>query len=176
MVTIGTDADGKVWGIKKEGSITQIGILSPERFVPYKTYQYPINIARLDLSRTFVLVSMSQGTTTIFSTDLRQETELALPIDEIVAIRGGVKLNIRTRTAVYDIKSGIPEENIRFSDYIDISPEIRIGYIDKSDTKKLSLSNYEPGKSVIVRTSLSNSEPPHTLRTGVDIQAFIWKH
>jgi hypothetical protein len=57
---------------------------------------------------------------------------------------------IKTERALYEKINDTWQENPRFTDYIDISRRYRIGYIDASDTVKLSLSNLPPGISVFI--------------------------
>ncbi len=40
--------------------------------------------------------------------------------------------------------------NTRFTDWLDISDRVRIGYISADDTKKLQLSNMNLGQSVLI--------------------------
>ncbi len=60
-------------------------------------------------------------------------------------------MKVRTKNNVYFQSQENWIENPRFTDYIDISPRYRIGYIASNDSEKLELSNYPKGESVLVR-------------------------
>ena len=80
--------------------------------------------------------------------------------------------HIRTETgsSIGDGENRI--EDIRFTDAIDLSSGIRLGYIDQKDTKKLSLANLPLGQSILVRLDRNTGESS-IVRTGMDIWAFI---
>ncbi len=75
---------------------------------------------------------------------------------------------MRTETGSFVIDSDKITEDIRFTDAIDLTPEIRLGYIDKNDTAKLSIGNFVPNQSVLVRLDRTTGEGV-TVRKGIDI-------
>ena len=64
-------------------------------------------------------------------------------------------------------------EDIRFTNSISLSPEIRIGYIDKKDTKKLSIANLPLTESVLIRLDRTTGEGV-VLRRGFDIRTLFF--
>lgn len=60
-------------------------------------------------------------------------------------------IKVRTETGVLSQVDENWIENPRFTDYIDLNARYRIGYIAKTDTEKLELSNYPKGESVLIR-------------------------
>lgn len=64
-------------------------------------------------------------------------------------------------------------KNPRFTDYIDISPSLRIGYIAASDTEKLTLQNLKNDTSYIVSLD-RDTGISKVLKTGMTIQGFLF--
>lgn len=64
-------------------------------------------------------------------------------------------------------------ENPRFTDWIDASPTVRIGYISAEDSQKLALSNYPLGESVLIRLDRTTGQS-QVLRKGLDIRFFYF--
>ena len=63
-------------------------------------------------------------------------------------------------------------EDIRFTDAIDLTPYIRLGYIDQKDTQKLSLGNFAPGQSVLIRLDRTTGESV-VVRKGMGIASLL---
>jgi hypothetical protein len=79
-------------------------------------------------------------------------------IEDIGDISSGSLWHIRTETGSYTTRNNILIEDIRFTDAIDLTPQIRLGYIDKNDTAKLSIGNFSLGQSVLVRLDRTTGE------------------
>jgi hypothetical protein len=93
-------------------------------------------------------------------------------ISDIHNISSGSTWHIRTGTGSYMLDGERQIEDIRFTDAIDLTPDIRLGYIDKKDTTKLSIGNFAPGQSVLIRLDRTTGESVVT-RKWLDIGAFV---
>jgi hypothetical protein len=93
------------------------------------------------------------------------------PID-ISLISSGSTWHIHTETGSY-IGDGEKEiEDIRFTDAIDLTPDIRLGYIDQKDTTKVSIGNFPQGQSVLIRLDRTTGES-RVVRRGLSIGALF---
>ncbi len=125
-----------------------------------------------DVSENFIILTR-EGVATIISKDFSEEVELPAGLSEIVSIaKEGNTWKVQTPTTVYESVWNEWRENIRFSDFLDISRTKRIGYIRGEDTKKLSLGNFPLGQGVLILLDRSTGES-YTLETGVKIQSLI---
>ena len=79
-------------------------------------------------------------------------------ISEIGNTSSGSTWHLRTETGSFTAHGDEYNEDIRFTDAIDLTPEIRLGYIDKNDTTKLSIGNFAIGNSVLVRLDRETGE------------------
>ena len=93
------------------------------------------------------------------------------PVD-ISNISSGSTWHIRTSSGSYIDEWDSLSEDIRFTDAIDLTPDIRLGYIDANDTIKLSLGNFSFGQSVLVRLDRTTGES-RVVRQWVDIGALL---
>jgi hypothetical protein len=59
-------------------------------------------------------------------------------------ISSGSNWHTRTNTGSYTTDGGGSYEDIRFTDAINLDHDTRLGYIDATDSKKLSLGNFSP--------------------------------
>lgn len=80
---------------------------------------------------------------------------------------------IRTKKNVYTFENGDWRKNPRFTDYIDISPSLRIGYIAASDTEKIALQNLKQDTSYIISLD-RDTGTSKILKTGITIQGFFF--
>lgn len=93
-------------------------------------------------------------------------------ISAISDISSGSTWHMRTETGSFVIDSDKITEDIRFTDAIDLTPEIRLGYIDKNDIAKLSIGNFATNQSVLVRLDRTTGDSI-IVRKGIDIQALL---
>ena len=106
--------------------------------------------------------------------DLTNEKEVSLPSDmDIVSVIPGDTWRFLTHSGTFELKGDRLVEDIRFTNSIDISPRIRIGYIDKKDTTKLSLGNFPLTDSLIIRLDRVTGESV-VLRRGIDIRTLFY--
>ncbi len=174
---IGTDIQSRVWVMKKWEKSTQIGILTLERFNIIRNINSPITEARLDESRSVLICIFMSWKTLLLPINLVWEREiLTMPWIRTVSIGYNNEWKIRTSTGSFSLRWDRLLDDIRFTDSIDISPQVRIGYIDKSDTLKLSLGNFPSATSVLVRLNRATGESV-VLRKWFDIRAlFFYKN
>lgn len=63
-------------------------------------------------------------------------------------------------------------QNARFTDFIDLSDQYRIGYISKNDTKKLTLANYPKNVSRLLLLNRSDATII-PIDTNIDIEGIF---
>ncbi len=98
-------------------------------------------------------------------------------IEDTDSIASWAIWHIRTETGSFVARDDRLFEDIRFTDAIDLSPQIRLGYIDALDTSKLSLANLPLGQSALIRLDRTTGEDI-VVKTGLDVRAFFfyrWK-
>ena len=143
FIIIGTDIKNKIWVIKKWENSSQVGIN----------------------------INLLWGSSLLLSTDLVNEKEIPT-IPNIISVIPGDIWRIHSQTWMVEVRWDQIIEDNRFTNSIDISPEIRIGYIDKKDTKKLSLSNLPLTESLLIRLDRTTGESV-ILRKWLDISALF---
>lgn len=159
---------------RQSGSARQIGILTLEKFAPIRTIITPIVAAKIDESRSVIMVDLSSGMTLLIPITLSGEREITTMSGiRTVTISPGNIWKIRTDTGSLEIQENRLLDDIRFTDAIDINPQIRIGYIDKNDQSKLSLANFPSGQSLLIRLNRTTGESI-ILRSGFDIRALFF--
>ncbi len=79
---------------------------------------------------------------------------------------------VTTKQNVYTLEGDRWRENPRFTDYIDISPSTRIGYIDAKDRDKLILQNLPQGIPVIISVNRFTGKS-EIMKTGLSIMGFF---
>ncbi len=171
FIIIGTDIKNKIWVIKKWENSSQVGILSIERFAPIRTISLGILSSSIDISRSVLIINLLWGSSLLLSTDLVNEKEIPT-IPNIISVIPGDIWRIHSQTWMVEVRWDQIIEDNRFTNSIDISPEIRIGYIDKKDTKKLSLSNLPLTESLLIRLDRTTGESV-ILRKWLDISALF---
>ncbi len=137
--SIGQTQSWKKVFLKRE-SINDTGLYIGERTRPNFIFSLPIRTARLDASRDYLIVQWERSEQYIFSLDWHHK--MIFPYEEdIEIITFNETWKVRTNSDVYELSNDVWKKHLRFTDYIDISPRYRIGYIDKFDKEKLSLAN-----------------------------------
>ena len=126
--------------------------------MPIRNISTPIVSTTIDISRSVVIISLTSGRTLLIPTDLSGEQEITTPSARISSVVSGNLWKILTSSGSYELSGDRIIEDIRFSDSIDISPQIRLGYIDKNDTTKLALANLPLGESLVIRLDRSTGE------------------
>ncbi len=175
FILIGTDINNKVWVMKKWENITDIGILSPQWFVTSRSISTPIVSHAIDLSHSVLMLGFAGGKSLYMSVvDIKNEKEISsLAHLNILSVIPGNSWRFLTSSGTFELKWDRLIEDIRFTNSIDISPQIRIGYIDKKDTSKLSLANFPLTDSLIIRLDRVTGESI-VLRRGIDIQTLFY--
>ncbi|MBC7503907.1 hypothetical protein H7169_02965 [Candidatus Gracilibacteria bacterium] len=170
---IATDIQGRVWVSNKKDTIVQVGILSNERFVPIRNISTPIVRTTMDITRSVVIINLASSQTLFIPTDLSGEKEiLIIPDRPIISVVPGTPWKILTSSGSYELSGERLIEDIRFSDSIDISPQIRLGYIDKKDSAKLTLANLPLGQSLLIRLDRRTGESI-IVDSGIDMVTFF---
>jgi hypothetical protein len=131
----------------RESDTTQeLGILTGDKFLSIKSLSLGIQSIRLDASGDFFIIDSR----TILARNLEDESSLPdTLIDPVSILRIETGYKVTTRTGVWTSDGDAWTENPRYSDYLDISPTERIGYIRSTDTARLSIANLPSGVSVL---------------------------
>lgn len=174
---IGTDIQNRVWVMRQWEKTTQIGILNSERFNFIRNINASISDAKLDESRSILIFDFASSKTLLLPITLIWEREIPTIWNiRTVTIWYNNQWKIRTSTGSFNIQWERLMEDIRFTDAIDIDPQVRIGYIDKNDAVKLSIGNFPPATSVLIRLNRATGESV-VLRKWFDIHAlFFYKN
>ena len=130
-----------------------------------------VSSGQTDISDTILVDTADQLTRSYgFTRDITLQS--VGNISEIGNISSGSTWHIRTETGSWISDGDEYNEDIRFTDAIDLTPEIRLGYIDKNDTTKLSIGNFALGNSVLVRLDRETGES-RVVREWLDIRALL---
>lgn len=146
---IWVDADNRVYTERESPIGRDIWILSLEKF--QSLYRMPKWAGRFafDITGKYLIAPIFSDKTLILSLDTKIQKEL--PIINVLGYVWWKEEKILTTSGVILWISSSYWLNPRFTDWLDISPTERLGYIDKSDWDKLSLSNLPTWESVLVR-------------------------
>ncbi len=169
---IGIDAENNIYTIRKIYGRTELGILTSERFTPL--YVIPDGVGDFSLDRTgqYFIAPIGDTGTIVLSLDMSEKKEIP-----IVWVTGYAQKywqeKIYTRSWILMLSGERYVPNLRFTDYIDISPYQRIWYIGADDSDRLALSNLPLWKSVLVLVDRSTGEDV-IIKRGIDIDRFFY--
>ncbi len=171
---IGTDIKHRVWVIKNGDTVSQIWFLSSERFSPIRSIRVAIQSASLGASKSVLILNLAGSRTLLLPIDISSEREIAtMPNVHIISVVPADTWRIQTNSGTLELRWDSLTYDIRFTNSIDISPQVRIGYIDKKDTKKLSLANLPLTHSVLVRLDRGTGMSV-IVRNGLDIESLFF--
>ena len=137
--------------------INDTGLYIGERSRPNFVFSLPVRSARLDASRSYLIVQWERSEQYIFSLDW--QNKVIFPYEEpIEIISFSDTWKVRTTSSIYELSNDLWKKNLRFTDYIDISSRYRIGYIDIRDPDKLALANLPPKNSLFILLDRTNTE------------------
>ncbi len=163
---IGAISSNRVYALQKDDTSEKIGLLTMNQFIPLFESPSPSQRTSFDFWKTFFL---TESTQTTIAQSLDGLTRIEIPrlwIQTVVPLERWWK--IATSSWVFLFDDGVLSANPRFTDFLDITPTDRIGYIASTDTEKLQLWNFQPGISVLVRLNRSTGEVS-ILEQGIDI-------
>jgi hypothetical protein len=140
---------------------------------PMRQISNDIKNVSLDDSGEFIILDSTISTVAI-SKDFKNEVEIpqSLGIPILVSFFND-KWKISTPLWVFQEVDLQWEKNMRFTDFIDISPYIRIWYIAADDKERLSLSNLPLGEWVFVSLDRKTWKN-YILKNGVTIKGFAY--
>ena len=165
---IGTTSSWDYLTLREVGDISSIGITTVEWFQSIQQLPFfPMNIW-LDSSRRYIIIDRSEDDRFISSID--GNDTIVFPIDGTINIIDSDRSNWKVQTdhGVYMHEWWRWKKNPRFTDYIDISDTLRVGYIDKKDSKLLDLSNFQLNTSILLLVNRRTGES-RTLKLWLDI-------
>lgn len=153
---IGYSQGWKIVFLKRE-SVNTTGLYIGDRSRPNFVFSLPVLSAKLDASRSFLIIQSEKSQQYILSLDGQHKT--IFPYQESIDIVSfSDSWKVRTQNSIYEWQEDTWKKNLRFTDYIDISPRYRIGYIDQSDKEKLSLANLSSENSLFILLDRTNAE------------------
>lgn len=172
FISIGQIPSGKIYAIRKSEEGSDIGILTLERFSPLFSLPFFVESASLDRSRQFLI--LRRDATESFLISLDGTLSVSFPFPDAVEIVQNISntWKVLTRDGVMTLSSLGWEKNPRFRDYIDISPEYRLGYLSKDDKEKKSLQNIDSAESLFLLLD-RKSTIVRTIEKGREIIGFI---
>lgn len=135
----------------------ELGILGMDRFTSLYVIPPWVGDFTLDLLWQYLLAPIWDTGTLILSLDGQQRKELPFPWIQwyIPSIFGD---KIYTKSGVLAVNGDRYTTNPRFTDWIDVTSTLRIGYISNTDTEKLLLSNMPLGNPVLVLVDRSTGK------------------
>ena len=144
------------------------------RIAPILPARYTLTLVssgQTDISDTLIVSTADQLTRSYsFTRDIILRS--VGNISQIGDISSGSTWHTRTGTGSWVLDWEKKMEDIRFTDAIDLTPDIRLWYIDKNDTAKLSIGNFATGNSVLVRLDRTTGES-RVVREWLDIRALL---
>lgn len=152
-----TSDNGVIWVsiddaiITLERTSTGNVIVSSQKNAPIFFTLSSVKSTSLDLSRTCVILSSIANDRYLI--DISTGENIVFPFSEnikLVSYLGENLWKVRTEDRLYEYDGNSWSENLRFTDYIDISSRYRIGYIDANDQQKMSLSNLDSSESLLL--------------------------
>jgi hypothetical protein len=171
---IGTDIRNRVWVIKKWIPTSQIWIINSEKFIPIRNIATTFFSGSIDETRSVLLLNLAGSKILLLAVDLSSEKEInTMSSVQIVSVIPGDIWKIQTNTGTLEFKWEKISDDIRFTNSIDLDSHIRIGYISKSDSLKLSLGNFPTTDSVLIQVDRLTGESV-VLRRGFDLRSFFY--
>lgn len=137
MELLGMSIDGKIY-VRTRASLWQV---VDGKYRPLMQLSPDILSVMLDKTGEFFVLTYKTQVTRVIKRDLSIQKDVPIVWVIAVAMLWDGDLKVLTDDGVFFVQWEKLRENVRFTDFIDISRAYRIGYIDRWDTKKLSLSN-----------------------------------
>lgn len=140
-------------------------IVSSRREKPIFQVNFPIKKARLDMTRSSIILESRANEQYIIDIDTGESVIFpqTTGIESVVYHRSAWK--IRMGDTLYEYRMNTWQKSIRFTDFIDLSPRWRIGYIGATDSEKRSIRNITSSESQILLLDRKNGREK-TLRIG----------
>lgn len=168
---IGTASNGKIYSIAPFWS-NETGVFVNNASNPLFTLARIATRAGFDRSQRYLYYQSWEGIIYLSTLDGRDTIDFPSLSPPTIIEKTWDEWKVRTQDGVYTSLGNGWKKNPRFTDYIDISPRYRIGYIDRNDSAKLELQNLALQGSVFVL--IDRDDPAsHLLLRGKDILGFI---
>ena len=139
-------------GVSYISGEVQFGVVSDGIMTPLKVFSDTNLQVRLDMNPKYILIGNPlDAFSEIYDTEWTLLTHIPFSQDDILSVSVlGDEWKIKTKNSIYTSTDGILTENPRFTDFVDISSQYRVGYIDKNDKKRINLSNLTDDSSFLV--------------------------
>jgi hypothetical protein len=161
--------------VSQKESWSSLGFLVSDVYRPIMELSGDVKDIGIDNSSQFIILQKS-ALTQILSIDFVSEVDFPLQygIPKYITFQEGI-WKVQSPSWLYERDiSGKWERNMRFSDYIDITPDHRLGYISASDTQLLSVNNLPSWKGVFVLLDRITWES-YIVRDSIDMQWFFYE-
>ncbi len=163
---------GKIYAIRSLKNKNEIGILTADLFNPLFTIPFLTKSAWIDLSQKFLILERSSLDRFLVSLDGSVSIDFPYSWEIKIINYSDNEWKILTSEGLYTYSSFGWEKNIRFWDYIDLSPQYRLGYISASDNEKKSLQNIKESLSLFLLLDRKSTKV-RTLEKGREVLWFI---
>lgn len=173
FMSIAQIPSGKIYATRKTQNGSEVGILTPDIFSPLFSLPFVPKKAILDISGKFLILERDLNNQFLISLDGSISANFPYSEDVKIIQYSDNTWKILTTNWVFIQSSFGWEENPRFRDYIDLSPQYRLGYLAAADREKKSLQNIESSESLLLLLD-RKSTTIHTLEKGREIVGFIF--
>ena len=148
-VSVWISRTGKQYAIKRMDGSDILGIVTLDGFITLASFPYTVDNIIPDLSRQYFVIDRGIWSRILLSLDGQRSIIFPYDIFPQVIEYSSWVWKVKTEKDLYLYENSEWKKNTRFTDCIDLNWNIRIGYIDQSDTVKLSLQNLPLGHSVL---------------------------
>lgn len=169
---IAVDAKNTVYVERSSPSLRELWILSLDKFTSLYRVPDGVGTFQIDMTGQYFIAPLFTDKTLILSLDTKLQREV--PLVDVLAYVWWEDSKVLSESWVVLGHHSSYGYNPRFTDWLDISPSLRLWYIDKDDTQKLSLSNLPSGQSVLISLNRMTGDY-HVIKRWVDIE-FLFYH
>jgi hypothetical protein len=165
---VGVGWDTTVYAERTSTGVRELGILSLDRFAPLWKVPKWVGTILLDITGEYFIAPLFTHKTLILSRDTTRQYEL--PLTDVIGYTPWITdEKILTSSGIITSWHGSYGENPRFTDWLDISPTERLGYIAQDDIEKLTLSHFPAGESVLIVLDRQTNQS-YVLKKWIDIR------
>lgn len=162
---------GKLFVEIQDGATRAVGIIKNDVFNKIYELKDLASEGYLDQTKSVYIIPNGSTDTLIF---LETREVVVVPhIDTILLARKeNTSLILTTKRGSMERVHTEFRGNPRYTDWIDLDTRYRLGYIDASDSTKLSLQNYPPNTGILILLDRSTGVSS-ILRTPFDMMGFM---
>lgn len=165
------DKNNNIFAERSSTFIRELGIVTLDKFTSLYIIPEGVWDISLDLTLQYFVAPLYTDKMLVLSLDTSIQKEL--PLNNILAYAEWDQDKILTLSGVLTSQNWSYIRNSRFTDWIDISPSLRLWYISQEDTSKLELSNFPIWESVLLLLDRSSGKS-HIIQKWMDIEFFYF--